>query len=139
VGCVNSHFPGKSHGWATRSGVVASEAGASHSSLWLLLAIAVPPGESEPWSRALFYLATVLTLAGIPFLTALLLRVTIAGYEQIPSRRRLVAAAVVALVAIASFGLGQFNNRFLTCSDFIVSGNDTPPGCAQGQGHLGKR
>jgi hypothetical protein len=108
-------------------------------SLWLLLAIAVPPGESEPWSRALFYLATVLTLAGIPFLTALLLRVTIAGYEQIPSRRRLVAAAVVALVAIASFGLGQFNNRFLTCSDFIVSGNDTPPGCAQGQGHLGKR
>jgi hypothetical protein len=104
-----------------------------------LLAIAVPVGESEPWSRALFYLAIVLTLAGIPFLTALLLRVTIAGYDQIPARRRLVAAAVVATVAVASFGLGQFNNRFLTCSEFIVSGNDTPPGCAQGRGHLGNR
>ena len=102
-------------------------------SLWLLLAIAVPPGEDTPWSRALFYLAIVLTLAGIPFLAALLLRVTIVGYEQIPSRRRLVAAAVVGLVVIAAFGLGQFNNRYLTCNDFIVSGNDPPPGCTQGQ------
>jgi hypothetical protein len=107
-------------------------------SLWLALAIAVPPGEDTPWSRALFYLAIVLTLAGIPFLAALLLRVTIVGYEQIPSRRRLVAAAVVGLVAIAAFGLGQFNNRYLTCNDFIVSGNDPPPACMQGQGHLGR-
>jgi hypothetical protein len=64
--------------------------------------------------------------------------VTIVGYEQIPSRRRLVAAAVVGLVAIAAFGLGQFNNRYLTCKYFIVSGNDPPPGCTQGQGHLAR-
>jgi hypothetical protein len=108
-------------------------------SLWLLLAFALPEAGPEPWSRALFYLAIVLTLAGAPFIAALLLRVTIAGYEQIPSRRRLVAAAVVGFVAIVAFGLGQFNNRFLTCNDFIVSGNDTPPGCAQGHGHLGNR
>ena len=108
-------------------------------SVWLLLAFALPEGAARPWSRALFYTAVVLTLAGAPFLAALLLRVTIAGYEQIPSRRRLVAAAVVGTVAIAAFGLGQFNNRFLTCNDFIISGNDTPPGCAQGHGHLGNR
>jgi hypothetical protein len=60
-------------------------------SLWLLLAFALPEGGARPWSRALFYMAVVLTLAGAPFLAALLLRVTIAGYEQIPSRRRLVA------------------------------------------------
>jgi hypothetical protein len=108
-------------------------------SLWLLLAFALPERGPEPWSRALFYLAIALTLAGAPFFAALLLRVTIAGYEQIPSRRRLVAAGVVGIVAIAAFGLGQFNNRFLTCNDFIVSGNDTPPGCAQGRGHLGNR
>jgi hypothetical protein len=74
----------------------------------------------------LFYLAIALTLGGAPFLAALLLRVTISGYEEIPPRRRLIGAAVVVIVAIASFGLGQFNNRFLTCNDFIVSGNDTP-------------
>jgi hypothetical protein len=108
-------------------------------SLWLLLAFALPERGPEPWSRALFYVAIVLTLAGTPFLAALLLRVTIAGYEQIPSRRRLVAAAIVGIVAIAGFGLGQLNNRFLTCNDFIISGNDTPPGCAQGHGHLGSR
>jgi hypothetical protein len=97
----------------------------------------VPEGEATPWSRALFYLAMALTLAGAPFLTALLLRVTIVGYEQISSGRRLLAAAVVGIVAIAAFGLGQINNKFLTCNDFIVSGNDTPTGCTQGQGHLG--
>jgi hypothetical protein len=106
-------------------------------SLWLLLAFAIPEVEAERWSRALFYLALVLTLAGTPFLAALLLRVTIAGYEQIPSRRRLIAAALVGIVAITAFGLGQFNNRFLTCNDFIISGNDIPPGCDQGRGHLG--
>jgi hypothetical protein len=71
-----------------------------------------------------------------PVLDALLLRVTIAGYEQIPNRRRLVAAAVVAVVAIASFGLGKINSRFLTCNDFVISGNDTPPSCTHGGGHL---
>lgn len=99
----------------------------------------LPEAGSKAWSRALFLVAIVLTLAGIPFLAALVLRVTISGYEQIPSRRRLVAAGLVVIVAIASFGLGKFNNRFLTCDDFIVSGNDTPPGCAQGQGHLGSQ
>jgi len=88
---------------------------------------------------ALFYVAIVLTLAGAPFLAALLLRVTIAGYAQIPNRRRLLAAAIVGIVAIASFGLGKFNNRFLTCNDFVISGNDTPPSCSHGGGHLGHR
>ena len=108
-------------------------------SLWLLLALVVPEAGAKPWSRALFYVAIVLTLAGAPFLAALLLRVTIAGYAQIPNRGRLLAAAIVGIVAIASFGLGKFNNRFLTCNDFVISGNDTPPSCSHGGGHLGHR
>jgi hypothetical protein len=105
-------------------------------SLWLLLAIVVPEVGAKPWSRLLFVLAIALTLAGAPFLAALLLRVTIAGYEQIPNRRRLVAAAVVGIVAITSFGLGKINNRFLTCDDFVISGNDTPSNCRHGGGHF---
>ena len=73
-------------------------------SLWLLLAIVLPEVGVKTWSRALFYVAIVLTLAGMPFLAALLLRVTIAGYDQIPNRRRLLAAAIVGIVAITSFG-----------------------------------
>ena len=99
-------------------------------SLWLLLALVLPEAGAKPWPRALFYVAILLTLAGAPFLAALLLRVTIAGYAQIPNRRRLLAAAIVGIVAIASFGLGKFNNRFLTCNDFVISGNDTPPSAA---------
>ena len=41
-------------------------------SLWLLLALVVPEAGAKPWSRALFYVAIVLTLAGAPFLAALL-------------------------------------------------------------------
>jgi hypothetical protein len=106
-------------------------------SLWLGMTIAVPTGYEHRLSEPLFYVGAVLTLAGIPFLTALLLRVTIAGYEQIPIRRRLVAAAVVATVAVLAFVLGQIHNRFLTCTDFTVSGNYAPPGCTHGPGHLG--
>ena len=106
-------------------------------SLWLLVAIVVPPGADTTTSRALFLMSVALTLVGIPYLAALLLRVSIAGYEQLPSRRRLVAAAVVAAVAIGTFVLGQINNRFPTCNDFTVSGNYAPPGCTEGQGHLG--
>ena len=56
------------------------------------------------------------------------------------TRATSVAAVAGALVvwAIAAFGLGVINNEFLTCNDFIVSGNDTPTGCSQGQGHLGR-
>jgi uncharacterized membrane protein YgcG len=85
----------------------------------------------------LFYVAILLTLAGAPFLAALLLLVTIAGYEQVPNRRRLLAAAIVGIVAITSFGLGTINDRFLTCNDFVISGNDTPSGWSQGGGHFG--
>jgi len=41
-------------------------------SLWLLLALVVPEAGAKLWSRALFYVAIVLTLAGAPFLAALL-------------------------------------------------------------------
>ncbi len=36
-------------------------------SLWLLLALAVPEGGAKAWSRALFYLAILLTMAGTPY------------------------------------------------------------------------
>jgi hypothetical protein len=83
-------------------------------SLLLLVAIVVPEVGARTWSRVLFYVAIVLTLTGAPFLAALLLRVTIAGYEQIPNRRRFLAALIVGVVAIASFGLGKINSWFLT-------------------------
>jgi hypothetical protein len=62
----------------------------------------------------------------MPFLAALLLRVTIAGYEQIPTAAGSSLQRSLGIVAITSFGLGKFNSRFLTCNDFVISGNDAP-------------
>jgi hypothetical protein len=75
----------------------------------------------------------------MPFLAALLLRVTIAGYEQIPTAAGSSLQRSLGIVAITSFGLGKCNSRFLTCNDFVISGNDAPPSCSQGRGHLGNR
>jgi len=84
----------------------------------------------------MFWIAVVLSLVGIPYLGGLLLRLAMTGYEQLPPARRLAAVGVVLVVAVLAFTPGHFNNLFMTCSDFTVSGNFTPTGCIPGQGTL---
>ena len=66
MGSLHRSFPSQSHGWATRSIVVAEALALLLPSLWLLLALVVPEGGAKAWSRALFYLAILLTMAGTP-------------------------------------------------------------------------
>lgn len=41
-------------------------------------------------------------------------------------------AGTVLVVGVAGFLVGRHNDRFLTCEDFKVSGNDLPSNCAPG-------
>ncbi|MFG2121598.1 hypothetical protein [Streptomyces sp. NPDC048710] len=98
-------------------------------SVWIALAIVAPRGHGFPY---LHYFEVVLTLLGAPMLTWLLARILVTDYEALPVFQRLGAVAVTVLIGVLAFLLGKFNYLFLTCSDFDVSGNNTPVGCAHG-------
>jgi hypothetical protein len=101
-------------------------------SVWLIVAFALPTGAEAGHSAALFWFALALTLAGGPYLTWTLLRITLACYDTLTHRQRRAVVGVVAAVALIAFTLGRLNPLFLTCDDFTVSGNFQPPGCIPG-------
>ncbi|MBB2910642.1 hypothetical protein FHS43_001905 [Streptosporangium becharense] len=98
-------------------------------SVWIVLAVVAPRSHGF---RYLHYFEVVLTLVGAPALTWLLSRILLPEYAELPERYRLRAVAVTIAVGVLAFLLGKFNYLFLTCADFDVSGNNTPPGCANG-------
>ncbi|GAA2912959.1 hypothetical protein GCM10010517_79490 [Streptosporangium fragile] len=98
-------------------------------SIWIVLAVVAPRTHGF---RYLHYFEVVLTLVGAPTLTWLLSRILLPDYAELPERHRLWAVAVTIAVGVLAFLLGKFNYLFLTCADFDISGDNTPPGCADG-------
>ena len=97
--------------------------------VWLVAAIFATPGASGQSSSVLFWVIVVLTLVGIPYLALMLLRVTVTDYARLSPRSRIAALLIIAIVAGIAYGLGQINERFLTCEDFTISGNSAPEDC----------
>ena len=95
-------------------------------------AFGLPTGTEPGHSRALYWLALALTLAGSPYLAWALLRITLSGYDARTHRQRWAVFGIVAAVVLLGFVLGRLNPYFLTCADFTVSGNSQPPGCTPG-------
>jgi hypothetical protein len=55
-------------------------------SVWLVVAFGLPTGTESGHSRALYWLALALTLAGSPYLAWALLRITLSGYDALTHR-----------------------------------------------------
>ncbi|MFE9454191.1 hypothetical protein [Streptomyces sp. NPDC006739] len=98
-------------------------------SAWILLAMVAPRSHGFPY---LHYFETAITLVGAPVLTWLLSRILLTDYAALPVHERLGAVAVTIIVGVLAFLLGKFNFLFLTCADYVVSGNNSPAHCAQG-------
>ncbi|MFC0601267.1 hypothetical protein [Streptomyces palmae] len=98
-------------------------------SIWIVLGMAAPRSKGFHY---LHYLEVVITILSAPYLTWLLSKILLPDYHELPSAQRFGAVGITAVMGILAFLLGQFNYLFLTCADFDVSGNNTPPGCAQG-------
>jgi hypothetical protein len=72
----------------------------------------------------------IATLVVLPFVVWVGARLLAPNYFTLPDRRAKVAViAVVVVVALVGYALGRFNDRFLTCEDFQVAGDDLPTSC----------
>ncbi|MFE3455867.1 hypothetical protein ACFXJ8_43910 [Nonomuraea sp. NPDC059194] len=73
-----------------------------------------------------------MTLLAAPVLAWLLSRILLSDYDELSIPKRLGAVAITIVIGILAFLLGKYNHLFLTCTDFDISGNDLPSGCARG-------
>lgn len=106
---------------------------------WLVLAMLTRTGEESLLGSVARVVGTVITLVGIPAMAVLLLKVAWPSAVDVRERRDRFAAGVAVLVVVAmSYGAGVWNEKFLTCDDFVVSGNSAPPGCHPGVPTLGE-
>jgi hypothetical protein len=101
-------------------------------SLWLLVAFyefARPSALFEMLLTAV----TVVTVLTLPYLAYALISVISPGFVDLPTSRLQVGAGIIAVaLGLVGFGLGTINDRYLTCGDFVVSGNDQPANCRPG-------
>ncbi|MBM0257073.1 hypothetical protein [Micromonospora sp. 4G55] len=99
---------------------------------FLLVRLAVPHPQGAV-AQTVYRVLNIAAIAVVPFVAGVVVRLLAPNYFTLPSRRlRLTVAAIVATVALVGFLVGHFNDRFLTCEDFIVAGDDPAPNCAHG-------
>lgn len=96
---------------------------------WIVLGVVAPRGGGFHY---IHYFEVAITLVSAPYLTWLLSKILLSDYDELPVAQRFGAVGITVAIGILAFLLGKFNYLFLTCADFNVSGNNTPPGCAQG-------
>lgn len=82
---------------------------------------------------------TIVTIAGLPLMAALLVQIAAPEIEEDLTRRdRTIVVTAVVVVVTGAFLLGRGQALFLTCDDFTVSGNSAPAGCTPGDSTLGR-
>lgn len=99
-------------------------------SLWIVLGMTAP--RSGGGFHYVHYFEVAITMVSAPYLTWLLSKILMSDYDELPTLERFGAVGITVAIGIIAFLLGKFNDLFLTCADFDVSGNNTPPGCVQG-------
>ncbi|MFE1646159.1 hypothetical protein [Microbacterium sp. P01] len=102
-------------------------------SVWLLLNF-VADDDTTDLRIALLDLAALLAvLVGIPFTLWVLVRIMWPDFadKTLPRTKWLIIFVVLGVV-IGSYALGVNQEHFLTCGDFVISGNSEPPGCTPG-------
>lgn len=99
-------------------------------SLWLALAFFDDAATDDAYSLLVELIGWGVGVLGIPFALWTLVGVVWPElFTELRRRARVGVAVTVVLVAVSSFLLGVYQDRFLTCEDFDVSGNSRPPGC----------
>jgi hypothetical protein len=102
-------------------------------SVWLVLVWLLPVTDSTA-RYTLFWFGVVVTLLGMPALTAFMIRLLIPGAEELPRRQAAIAILAVVVVMVTAYALGTQHPHMLSCQDFSISGNFAPENCNPGTG-----
>lgn len=107
-------------------------------SLWLLTN-QIDLSSSSTLARWLNALLTFTTgFVAVPHILHLVLPISMPEVLEVRGiRRTLNLVLLTALIALAAFTLGYFNDRFMTCQDFAVAGNAEPTNCRKGAEDFG--
>ncbi|WP_154939902.1 hypothetical protein [Micromonospora palomenae] len=101
---------------------------------WLLLTLVrlvLPAGEPGALPRVVDRILLVATVVVLPIIAWVVARLLAPNYFTLPDRRSKIAVvAIVAVVTITGYSAGRWNDRFLTCGDFQVAGDDEPKNCS---------
>lgn len=103
-------------------------------SIWIVLSYVLSTGSSSILHQLLYRFGVIVTLIGFPAMSAVLVRILVPGAERLRGRNAAIALTVVGVVMLGSYVVGRSHPRLLSCEDFTISGNSTPPGCTPGEG-----
>jgi hypothetical protein len=104
--------------------------------LLVLLQLALPVNDNGVVVRVVYHILVVTVVAVLPIITWVVARLLAPNYFTLPDRRAKIAViAIVVVVTLLGYALGRFNNRFLTCGDFQVAGDDLPKNCVHNSRH----
>jgi hypothetical protein len=98
--------------------------------IWTIVALiltgSLTAAESSP---AFVALGIIIGVTSVPYILLLLARVVVPSLEIVHGRRLAALVLVTALVAAGGWLTGYHNDRFMTCNDFKVAGQDLPGNC----------
>ena len=99
--------------------------------LWVLIhLVAGEPIEGDTTDIVLNTLSIVIALVTLPYTLYILIVIVTPDLVNLRNPKFIGALlGIVVVIAAAGFAVGQHNELFLTCDDFVVSGNDTPARC----------
>lgn len=98
-------------------------------SLWLVLAF-VELETEDLLTAVVDLLAILVAIIGIPFTIWVLVRVLWPDFgTHLRWTTRIIVLLSVAAIAVGCWALGANHHEFLTCGDFVQSGNSPPDNC----------
>ena len=100
--------------------------------VWIVFRLIFPERDSGQLTGTVDsgFLIAIIVIYPVAFWVVL--RLMAPDYFDIPNLRLKIASfTIVIVVAGIGFLVGEFNNRFLSCEEFAVSGNYLPADCAE--------